>query len=293
VFLKWMWLWRILAAMALIVFGGFLGASVLGSGKPTDAEVYWSAQLGPELYAKSVGQLAYLYSPVFAQITLPLRALPFPAFYFLMMAANLAALIWLVGPLWGLVAVLALPPVSLELGEGNINLLIAVTLVLGARRAGWWAMPLLSKVGPGVVLVYDVAGRRWRHLLLTLLAVMLVVAISAAFAPHLWGDWVRLLVAADRTHVPNGYQWLQFPLSLRLVAASLVAGAAGLLAWPALVPVAALFAMPVLWTNTLTVLLAVPRLLAGQFKTRPVEAGWCAGCRPQTSRQAPQRKDPP
>jgi hypothetical protein len=258
---RWMPLWRFLALLALVVLSALLGASVLGTGKPTDAEAYWLAHPGPSLYAHRVGEVAFLYSPAIAQLFALLNWMPFQAFYFLLMALNLAALVWLIGPIWGLLGVLALLPVSLELGEGNINLLLAAALVAGTRRPGWLAAFPLTKVSSSVVLLYDAIAGRWGRLATALGVAAAVTLVSFALAPDLWFAWIKFLISNDQGSVPAGFQYPAPPLLIRLPVAALLTAIAARRSWPALLPVAAFLATPILWTNTATILLAVPRLL--------------------------------
>ena len=64
--------------------------------------------------------------------------------------------------------VLAFPPVALELYHGNIHLLMAAAIVLGFRYPIGWSFLLLTKVTPGVGLVWFAVRREWRPLIIAL-----------------------------------------------------------------------------------------------------------------------------
>ncbi len=76
-------------------------------------------------------------------------------------AASLGALIWLLGPVVAVFALL-LPPVSHEIGNGNIHLLLAAAIVAAVRAPGWWALPLLTKVTPEVGALWHAFQGGWR-----------------------------------------------------------------------------------------------------------------------------------
>jgi hypothetical protein len=238
----------------------------------TDAWAYWHVRLDPSLYSHVPGQVAFLYSPLAAQLFAPLTLLPYWTFYTLILAISVLCLVWLVGPIWGLLAI-ALPPVAQELAQGNIHFLLAVLLVFGLRRRGWWAAFPLTKVSPGVLLVYDAFRGDWRSLARSLGMTAAPALASFAIAPDLWFAWIRLLVSADTSHVVQSYIWLPLPLGLRL------AGALILIWWAArsgriwLLAVALTIAMPIVWMNSLVILLAIPRLSRFVMpKRRPLRA---------------------
>ena len=70
----------------------------------------------------------------------------------------------------------ALPPVALELYHGNIHMLIAAAVVLGMRYPAAWSFVLLSKVTPGVGVLWFLFGESE----MGLAAVLLVVAALSA-----------------------------------------------------------------------------------------------------------------
>ena len=233
----------------------------------TDSQAYWGFNLGTLYTGVHLGdQGAFLYSPLGAQLLAPFSAVPYGVFYALLAAANLGALVYLLG--WELAALsLFLVPVSNEVARGNIHLLLAVAIVLGLRRPAAWAAVLLTKVTPGIGLLWFAFRREWRALAIALSVTAGLVLVSFVFAPSLWQAWISMLLSNTDATRPNAV--IQIPVFPRL------AFAAGLLAigatWnkPAIVPVAALLALPAIWVNSLSMLVAViPLWRAGPIPRR-------------------------
>jgi hypothetical protein len=226
-----------------------------------DSFAYWhAAPLHP--YDAPLGTVgSYTYSPAFVQALSPLQLLPFGVFFVLWDSFLIVNLVWLTrrnALVW-----LVFLPVTLELYHGNVDLLLATVCVLGFEYPALWSIGLLTKVTPGVSLLWFVVRREWRSLALALGATVAISALSFAIAPSAWFDWVRFLTTSEANgpQVNNWYQFLFPPLWLRLVAAS------ALVAWGArtdrrwVVPVASTIAMPVLWVISPALLTAIPRLL--------------------------------
>ena len=246
------------AFLAGIVFAVLIGMGLLPFA--VDAHAYWAADpLNPYSDAALSDFDAYFYSPAFTQAIWPLHALPWPIFAGLWTAAIVVAFTWLSGPWLGLV--ILLPPVFIEVAMGNIHAFIAVVIVLGFRWPATWAFVLLTKVTPGVGVLWFVVRREWRNLAIVLVATAGIVAVSYVIAPPLWSQWVDVL--SGRVGGPNtAGLYGAIPLLLRLPIA------AALVIWAALtdrrwvVPLAAVLAMPVLWPNAFAVAVAAIPLLA-------------------------------
>ena len=115
-----------------------------------------------------VGEFStYLYSPAFAQFLSPLYVLPFEAFFVLWTAASVAVLYWLVRP-WPWALLILLLPWTYELFVGQVHLFIAAAIVLGFRWPALWAFNILTKVTPGVGLLWFLVRREWRPLAIAL-----------------------------------------------------------------------------------------------------------------------------
>jgi hypothetical protein len=228
-----------------------------------DSFAYWhAAPLHP--YDEPLGMLgSYTYSPAFVQALSPLHLLPFGVFFVLWDSFLIVNLVWLTGRnalVW-----LVFLPVPLELYHGNVDLLLAMACVLGFEYPALWSIGLLTKVTPGVCLLWFVVRREWRSLALALGATAAISAVSFAIAPSAWFDWARFLVTSQSTG-PQANDWYQFlipPLWLRLLAAAAIVvwGARNDRRW--VVPFAAMIAMPVLWVISPAVLTAIPRLRGG------------------------------
>jgi hypothetical protein len=219
---------------------------------------------------------AYLYSPAFAQAVWPLTQLPWPAFALTWSAASLAALVWLVRPCRWPVAVPLLFVGAHEVVAGNINWLLALVVVLGQRHPWLWAVPLLTKIAPGVGPLWFLVRREWRSLALALGATAAVVVVSWVGAPHLWRQWFELLVDhSGSTDETLGGPFLP-PLLYRvpLVVALTVWAARTNRSW--LLPVAMLLASPVAGPY-FALLLAIPRLRQADRMAAEAPAGRASG----------------
>jgi hypothetical protein len=224
-----------------------------------DAFAYWAIDEA-EPYARSMtGQYVlggFRYAPPIALALGPVAALPW----------WLASWLWL-GLLVGLVAflggrwtpaLLALPPVALELYHGNVHLLIAVAIAIGFRSPWAWSVVILTKVTPGIGLLWFAFRREWRSLAIALGATGVVALGTLVIAPHLWADWIAVLATNARQSQDLS---IPPPLPVRLLFALL------LIAWgtrtnrPWTVAVSATLALPLLWPHGLVVALAAVPLL--------------------------------
>jgi hypothetical protein len=157
-------------------------------------------------------------------------------------------------------------PVPLELYHGNIHFLIASACVLGFEYPAAWSFLLISKVTPGVALLWFAVRREWRSLAIAIGAAAAICAVSFLIAPGAWWDWANYLRDSQSNGAANNYLFepLLPPLWIRIGLAALVVvwGARTDRRWA--VPVALVIAMPVIWTTTPAVLVAIPRL-RGKF----------------------------
>ncbi len=233
----------------------------LGTGH--DARPYWAAAISYPYANAGVGAYgAYLYSPAFLQVLAVIRALPWTAFLACWEAILLVATAALAGPVLLAPVVLAALP---ELWGGNVSVLLALAVVLGFRWPATWSFVLLTKVTPGVGLLWFVVRREWRSLGIALGATAAIIALSAVFASNAWIGWIRELVDNVGRPVTSGS--FPIPLLVRLPIAVVVVvwGARTDRRWT--VPVACLLALPVIWYGSLSLLIGViplvrPRLAA-------------------------------
>jgi hypothetical protein len=232
-----------------------------------DARSYFGLDLA-DLYAgrtewNTIG--AYPYSPAFAQLVYPLNLLPWPVFVAAWTALLIGAVYLITGPELFL---LGLAVGAMEIAGGNISLLLTLAIVAGFRRPWTWAFVILTKITPGIGLLWFALRREWRPLAIALGATAAVVGVSYLVMPGAWRDWIGLLSA----NTGKGGTWAAVPIPLW------IRGPIGvvLLVWGAprnqrwVVPVAAMLALPALWYGSLSMLLGVIPLTTPEERRR----GW-------------------
>lgn len=253
------------AAIAYLVVRAYLmltsDDSILGA----DAYTYWSAPYddpyrGPQLGLPG----AYLYPPPFLQALAPLRLLPWEVFQALWAAAGLVALVYLVGPIGAALAITFLPFVFRDLLVGNIHLMLAAAIVIGMRRPAIWAFPILTKITPGIGVLWFVARGNWRAAGIAIVLTAAASIASFALAPHLWDAWFDRMSGDTGTAGP-GYLVI---LVIRVALAAILVIAAGRTNRPWLLPIAILVSLPILWPDSLAILLAAFPLMAREFRSR-------------------------
>ena len=234
-----------------------------------DAYAYWSTAHGP-MYGQTAGLLgAYLYSPAFAQLLTPITILPWPVFVTIWTGLSFAAL-WYVLGRWSIASMLFLP-IPFEIISGNVHLLYAAAIVAGFRTGVPWVLMLLTKVTPGVGLLWFAVRREWRPLALAIGVTAAIAAASFALDPAAWLAWIDILRTSSSTPQTPGW-FLPVPLIVRLPIAVVVAVAAGLTRRRLLVPMAVVIAMPVVWLNSFAVLAACVPLWAADRRARGTTA---------------------
>ena len=220
-----------------------------------DAYAYWHLDLAAP-YSQSAGGLgAFTYTPVIARLFAPFAALPWFTYLWLWLAVLVATVAWLG---WrSSLLVLAFPPVALELYHGNVHLLIAAAIVLGFRWPATWAFVILTKVTPGVGLIWFAVRREWRRLGIALGATAVLVAVSLLVDSSLWRAWLTDDILKTATGTPLDQFSLGIPLWLRLPAAAALVAWGGRTdrAWT--VPVAATLGLPILWPTGFAILAAL------------------------------------
>ena len=163
-------------AWALIVVFSEPWGRLWGTGQ--DARCYWQATLAnPYLHSDWNDPIAYVYSPAFLQLVSPLTALPWQAFMAAWTAILLAAVRFLTGPRL-LAAGLLFPFTAMEVAGGNVSLLLAAAIVLGFRWPAAWSIVLLTKITPGIGLLWFAVRREWRSLAIALGATAAIAAVS-------------------------------------------------------------------------------------------------------------------
>jgi hypothetical protein len=231
-----------------------------------DAYTYWTADPAAPYGANAPGTAqAYFYSPAFAQLSAPIHLLPWNVFIAAWTVLLAVALVWQAG-VWTALALL-LVPVFVDLTVGNVHLLLGAAIVLGFRYPWTWAFVLLTKITPGVGLLWFAFRREWRSLAIALGVTGVIGVGSFIYNPTLWFDWVDTLLAAARA--PDWAFIVPIPVWFRLPLAVAIVwwGARTDRRWT--VPLASCVALPVLWFNGFAMLVAMLPLLAQTASETP------------------------
>ncbi len=258
--------WRMILFLTMSVLGAIVlvwaVSSAVGStrGFGFDARAYWgyprdAVYAGPGV---SAGYGIYRYSPVFVPLMTLWTAIPWPVFVTLWFVLGAALYLWMVGP-WAL-ALLAIPVFAIELFIGNVHILLALAIVLGFRWPATWSFVLLTKVTPGIGLLWFAVRREWRALGIAIAATAAIAAVSFVVMPGLWLEWVRSL---GQTSEPGSGNTVAIPLPARIAVAAIfvIWGARTDRRWTVLV--AAALSLPVLWVNGLAMLAGIVALHRG------------------------------
>ena len=236
------------AAWAVLVWVEFTRTG----GLPVDVHYYWAADPSQLYPHPELGfQNGYNYSPAFEFVVGWGRALPFEVFVAIWRALLLAALVYLAGPLT-LFALLTVPVAS-EINAGNIQMLLALAVVLGFRWPATWAFVLLTKLTPGVGLLWFALRRQWRALVIAGAATLVFAGVSFVLNAHAWFEWVAFLSGEPAPAASPYYLsfWNRLPFAL----AFFVFGAWRGYRWP--VAVGATLALPVYYIISTSMLVGV------------------------------------
>jgi len=223
-----------------------------------DVQGFWSVDLDqPYSRITSLTDFyAFRYAPPFVLLFAPLRLLPLEVVMVGWAVLQLVAL-WSINRRWFLALVL-FPPVWVDLNAGNVNIFLAAMIVAGWRYPGAWVFGLLSKITPGVGIVWFAVRRDWRALAWIAGVTAGVVAASLLVqGPGIWGDWFASLQRMSTMPIAPGA--LPIPVVPRVIAAALLVAWGGLTDRQWTVPVAVSIAMPSLWVVAATPLVALAR----------------------------------
>ncbi len=283
--------WRRIARDAAVVVGLIFAAYlfVVSAGQKGsmafDVVAYWQLDLA-DPYTASVGDLGFFpYSPAIALLFAPFTNLPWLVFVSGWYTVLIGAVAWLGRR--NILTLLAFPPVAIELYHGNIHLLLAVAIVIGFRYPAAWAFVLLTKVTPGIGLLWFAARGEWRKLGAALGVTAAIVAVTFVLLPTQWMAWIQMLLGSAGT--PPPWPALPVPLWLRLPVAALIViwGARTDRMWA--VPVAAALSLPALWPGGLAILAACWRLgpARARLATAPADYHAPDAVRPDDRANAP------
>jgi len=257
-----------------------IGASVLAVIVNTfwmeagDNLAYWIAGnrlvTGQPIYAPpeiAFEPFAYHYPPPLAQVLGPITLMvPAVAYAAIYRGLMLLALWQLAGrSMLKMLALLAFIPVAYALRIENVEIFMAIGVVLGLRKWPWlFTIGALIKVSPGLGLVYLALRRRWRDFWIAAGVGAAIVGLSFALAPDLWRAWLDAITGrADMV----GNSLVPVSYSVRAIAGfvlTIVAGLLGRRTGELLLVVAITIANPGLSLQGFAVLAAaIPIWLAG------------------------------
>lgn len=250
--------WRRIVRDGLVLLGvlaavGYWWYLTSTGGDPVDVRAYWIADPSDLYHGALSGQTtnAYLYSPAFEFVVGWWRWIPFDIFVAIWRAILLALLVWMAGPFT--IFVLFTVPVASEINAGNVQIMLAAAIVVGFRFPASWSFVLLTKLTPGIGLVWFAIRRRWRDLAIAFGVTAAIVAVSFVLHPDRWSDYVALLTRGPSPGVAPYY----LPLWVRLgpAVAFIVWGGVTSHRWP--VVVGSTLALPVFYTISPAMLVGV------------------------------------
>jgi hypothetical protein len=257
-----------LSVAGLVIGLGYAAFNV----PPYDTTLFWTAGHRAEYYGQTWGidsGSLYVYPPPLAQV---LGAVPWVP-YLIVWTALLGVAFWAATRSWSLLVLaistaalivfdsdhLLANPVALTL-IGNPQIMLAAICILGFRYPALWSFALLTKISPGIGILWFAVRREWRSLGIALGATAIVAGVSFVLAPGAWFDFVRFATANAGTPSPNPV--VPIPLFIRLPMSALliVWGARTDRRWT--VPIAVGWASLALYESTyLTVWIAALPLL--------------------------------
>jgi Glycosyltransferase family 87 len=240
--------------------GDNLAYWIAGYRVATDQPIYAPPEVAFEPFA-------YHYPPPLAQLLAPLTAVvPVLAYILVYRAAMLLALWELAGRrMLVLLAMLAFLPLAYALRVENVEIFMALAIVVGLRRWPWlFAIGAIVKVSPGLGIVYLAMRRQWRDVLVASVVGMAIVGISVALDPELWR---QSLDAISGRGSMVGNSLIPVPYAVRVVAGfalAVIGGSIGRRTGELLLVAAVTIANPGLSLQGFAVLAAaVPIWLAG------------------------------
>jgi hypothetical protein len=248
-----------------------------------DWYIYWSRVREPQLYITALGDAphGYLYSPAFVQAIWPILMLPKAWFYAIWLALGTATLVWMLRPFLTLVtlpwvfitfgiAILAIPRHSLS--SMNVTMFMGIAVAAGFRWPWTWSLILLTKITPGLGLLWFVVRREWRNVAIAIGFTAAVCVVSFVISPNWWLDWITVIRNNSRYPEPDfAIHFLPLIPRLIIAAAMIVVAARYDARW--VMPIAVVLAMPYISDTSLIALAAVPPLLRRDAWTEPRRPG--------------------
>lgn len=227
---------RLVALVVLAAVGGALLAVITATFwmTPGDDLAYWIAgnrlATGIPIYATpdlAFEPFAYHYPPPFAQLLAPITlVIPALAYAVAYRGLMLLALWELVGRrTLNMLACIAFVPVAVAVRIENVEIFMALGIVLGLRRWPWlFTVGALVKVSPGLGIVYLAMQRRWRDVAVATALGLAIVGVSYLVAPNLWREWLDSITGRGGM---VGNSLIPVPYAARAMAGFLLAVCAG------------------------------------------------------------------
>jgi hypothetical protein len=232
-----------------------MAAGVISTG--VDAQNFYDHLGDPYAVHDYAAGQGFYYAPPVALAMRVLMPLGPHIFSAVIVALGFVALGW-IGGRWAWL-LLFFPPVWWDISSGNVNTVIGALSIAILARPGWIAVPLLTKVTPGVIALWWIVRREWAQAARAALVVGLICLVSLVIVPLWWRDWIVGLLSNGTGYVGPGYFTVPIPLIPRLAVATglVVFGARTNRQW--VLPVAACLALPVLWWSGLAALVGILR----------------------------------
>lgn len=210
----------------------------------TDARAAWAMDLAAPWAGAADSMLGagiFRWTPAAAQVASLVGWMPWMVWQYAFLAVQLVAIVAMARKRWPYVVLM--PPVLWNLYFGNVDLLMGAAIVAGFRWSGAWAFLFLTKVTPGVGVLWFAFRREWRSFGLALGFTAALAAASFLLAPGLWSQWVAAM--RDMASLPQSV--LYPPLVVRLPMAVVVIWYVARTERRSLLPVACLLAVPNPW----------------------------------------------
>jgi hypothetical protein len=202
-----------------------------------DAHLFWEAGHRAHYYTSTwscADACSYLYPPPFAQLAglltwavyiIPWTLLLFVAWWVVLRTWSLPAFLGslLIVTMTGYTFPLSSP--LLLMAIGNPQILIAAVCVIGFRYPGAWAFVLLTKIAPGVGVLWFAVRHEWRYLGIALGATAAIAAISLVLAPGTWVEYAGFAIANASAVSPLAVVPVPFLVRLPMAMALIVWGA--------------------------------------------------------------------
>lgn len=218
-----------------------------------DAHAYWAVNPQTAYLLPEGDPDAMLYAPPVMLAFSLLHLVPWPVFatvWSVLIAVSIAVM---AGPFT--LPLMLTNPIASEVTLGNIHAFTGLIVIAGFRKPALWALVLLTKVTPGVGLLWFVFRREWRNLGIALAATAVLVVPTLIIAPELWVRWFQALVNAGHAkEYASGI--LTTPIWIRLPAAVVILWVGARRDWAWVVPIGATLGLPVLWDHGLAIALA-------------------------------------